>query len=109
MFRFLGLLNNLVWIVFLAPWVFVDAQSNISASSPGHSVHFDIDASTGNKTDFALSAFVETNVNRADDGGLYAVRLNTINRHWISQPENVFAGAWWAINACAVVAPFLTL
>lgn len=43
------------------------------SSSSKDAVHFDIDASTGNKTEFALSAFIETNVNRADDGGLYAV------------------------------------
>ena len=43
----------------------------LAATGP---VQFNIDTSKGNKTIFGLSAFVETNVNRADDGGLYAVR-----------------------------------
>ncbi|KZW04424.1 glycoside hydrolase [Exidia glandulosa HHB12029] len=35
-------------------------------------VVLDIDASKGNATEFTVAAFVETNIGRADDGGLYA-------------------------------------
>ena len=34
---------------------------------------FNIDAQKSNATIFAISAFIETNINRGDDGGLYAV------------------------------------
>jgi hypothetical protein len=47
------------------------------AQNTGSPVHFDIDASQGNKTEFVIASFIETNVNRADDGGLYAVRNPT--------------------------------
>ena len=36
-------------------------------------VTFNIDASKANATQFAVSSFVENNINRGDDGGLYAV------------------------------------
>ena len=39
----------------------------------GAAVTFNIDAQKSNATQFAISSFFENNVNRADDGGLYAV------------------------------------
>ena len=36
-------------------------------------VTFNIDASKSNATQFAISSFFESNINRGDDGGLYAV------------------------------------
>lgn len=69
------MLNPLAWTGFLILGAVVDAQAVAPNSTDRRPVHFDIDASTGNRTEFALSAFVETNVNRADDGGLYAVSV----------------------------------
>jgi len=49
--------------------LFLSATSLSTGNTP---VTFEIDASTGNKTSFTIAAFLETNIGRGDDGGIYA-------------------------------------
>ncbi|KAI0090435.1 glycoside hydrolase superfamily [Irpex rosettiformis] len=63
-------------------------------------VHFDIDATKFNESELAISSFVEPNVNRADDGGLYAVCVQ--NRAFQEQNTYLSIPGWTKIGSPAL-------
>ncbi|KIJ50940.1 glycoside hydrolase family 51 protein [Sphaerobolus stellatus SS14] len=69
-------------------------------------VTFNIDASKGNATDFGLSAFIETNVNRADDGGLYAELIQ--NRAFQEQTSYLTIPGWSKVGGVSLYQDFDT-
>nr|APY26399.1 alpha-L-arabinofuranosidase [Auricularia auricula-judae] len=59
-------------------------------------LHLDIDASAGNATEFTVAAFIETNIGRTDDGGLYAELVQ--NRAFQEEDQYLSLTGWTKVG-----------
>ncbi|EJD39848.1 glycoside hydrolase [Auricularia subglabra TFB-10046 SS5] len=59
-------------------------------------LHLDIDASKGNATEFTVAAFIETNIGRTDDGGMYAELIQ--NRAFQEEDQYLGITGWTRVG-----------